>query len=285
MSDDVGPPKSVSFRYNDEQRQEILQCFRYSAPPEDLISYLERGAILYRFSAALTAGAFGERNSKTAKQLMKGVEQTISSLKNLSAEWTWEHLGHTNESSEHLLEELEAIHSAAKRLADLSDGGMFTGRASSKKNKMDRRAFIEHATSIWVAYSDDPALKTKTATTTMLDYLCAAVNPVLVGNDRFNSFQEAGRDALRKVVENICDEGLRFGPMYLAFYDEDAENILKRTVWAKIVGNLLRKKGERGLWKFERSNFPYVSFAFPGRLRSYASIKGGSIDTTVSNRR
>jgi hypothetical protein len=242
MSDGVGLPGSVFFRYNDEQRQEILQCFRYSEPPEHLIDYLERGAKFYRISAALTAGAFGRRNSKAAKQLMKGLEQTISSLKNLSAEWTWEHLGHTHESSERLLGELEALRAAAKGLADLSNRGVFKlpGKASSKKNKIDRRAFIEHAIFMWVTFSDDPALKPMTKP--MFNFLCAAVNPVLVGSDRFNSFHEAGRDALRKVVENICHEGPRFRPLYWRILAEEAE--VNRTKWAKIIGDHIGQKGD-----------------------------------------
>jgi hypothetical protein len=200
---------------------------------------------LYHLSVALKAGAFGKRNSKTAKQLMKGLEQTISSLKNLSAELAREHLGYNPESSEHLLGELEAIRAQAKGLADLCNGGVFRlpGEASSKKNKIDRRAFIEHAIFMWVGYSDDPALKPRTPTKQMLDYLYAVVNPVLTGIDRFNSFHEAGRDALRKVVENICHEGLRFRPMFFHFFAEDAQRILKPTKWAEIVGDHIRKDG------------------------------------------
>jgi hypothetical protein len=244
MSDNVGLPISVFFRYNDEQRQEILQCFRYSERPEDLINYLERGAEFYRFSAAFTAGAFGKRYRKAAKQLMKGAEQTISSLKNLSAELT--SLGFTPlEPPERVLGELEAMRAAANCLVDLSNRGLFQspGKVSSKKNKIDRRGFIEYAIFIWVTFSDDPALKPKTATKAMFDYLCAAVSPVLVGNDRFNSFHEAGRDALRKVVENICHEGPLFRPLFYRSLAEEAEG-QKHIKWAKFVGDHIRQKGD-----------------------------------------
>jgi hypothetical protein len=166
-------------------------------------------AEIYRFFVILETEKSGKASPQVRREfqsLDQSLTATIDALNDL--QWSWGALfKDVEDGPEDILGDLTQVRENTRKALSLFD--LFKRKRRSTKEKIARRVLIENALWTWIVVCNPDAQHTVKVSTEMIDFIWAAVTPVLVDGDKFNSDAFAGRDALGKVIDAIRREGMR----------------------------------------------------------------------------